>query len=91
MNKKLISQVKAAWRASVPLLAITTPDPAATFDAINEAVGDQVFKGKSNERPVAKIVWDIAQGMKAGNPAGKEAIALARRSSGLTPATTCWA
>lgn len=50
----LIAQIKAARRVSVPLVAITTPDPAATITTISDAV--------NGDAP--KFVWDIVQGVR---------------------------
>jgi hypothetical protein len=61
----ILSQVKAARRVSVPLVAITTPDPAATIEAI--------VQGMNGDAPV--VVWDIAKGMRARNEAAKAVIA----------------
>jgi hypothetical protein len=61
----LTQQVKAARRVSVPLVAITTPDPAATIAEICEAIP-----------PAAPLViWDIVEGLRPRNEPGKEAIA----------------
>ena len=75
----LISQIKAARRVSVPIIAITTPDPAATIDAVCNAV---VAKAESTDP--AKIVWDIVSGMKPRNEEGKTAIANIMEGDDLT-------
>lgn len=51
----LIQQFKAARRAAVPLIAITTPDPAATIQAISGCL----------KPDVPQIVWDIVEGMRS--------------------------
>jgi hypothetical protein len=65
-HQSILRQFKAARRVSVPLVAITTPDPAATIAALCET---------ATGRDAPKIVWDVVQGMKARNDAGKTAIA----------------
>jgi len=57
----LIQQVKHARRVSVPLVAITTPDPAATLDGIAAAING-----------VAPIIsWDTDAGVVGVNGAGE--------------------
>lgn len=66
----LVTQIKAARRVSVPLVAITTPDPADTVRVVCEAI--------NGETP--KVVWDVVEGLRprgttdAGVDASKEAI-----------------
>jgi len=61
MTPDLLKQFKAARRVSVPIVAITTPDPAATIRAIGEELGDKV--------PV--LQWDVVSGILPVNAAGK--------------------
>src|SRR4051812_22225041 len=65
MSAELINQIKSARRVSVPIVAITTPDPAQTVELICTAVNGEG----------AKIVWDIVQGLRPRNEIAKEAIA----------------
>src|SRR5579862_2127090 len=59
-------QIKAARRVSVPLLAIATPDPAATIDQIIEAT-----KGETkDETPI--LVWDVMSGVTTRTESGRE-------------------
>lgn len=59
MNAELTKQIKAARRVSVPIVAITTPDPAATITTVSEAIN-----GGQDGKPAPKIVWDILEGMR---------------------------
>src|SRR4051812_13281349 len=61
----LAAQVKAARRVSVPLIAVTTPDPAATIETVCAAVKESA----------PQLVWDIVQGIRGRNEPGKEAAA----------------
>jgi hypothetical protein len=65
-SASILSQIKAARRVSVPLVAIATPDPAATIKAIVEMV---------NGAPM--VQWDGAEGMRSLNETGKDALAVA--------------
>jgi hypothetical protein len=56
----ILSQVKSARRVSVPLVAITTPDPAATVKAIVQHVGGGPM-----------LQWDVCEGIRAVNDEGK--------------------
>lgn len=60
MCSKLVKQVRAAHRCSVPLVAIETPDPAATISSI--------VSGVDVEGP--KIAWDAIRGFHPCNEAG---------------------
>jgi hypothetical protein len=61
-TSSLAAQVKAARRVSVPILAITTPDPAATMDLIDKAT--------NGDKP--KLTWDIVEGVRSRNESGHE-------------------
>src|SRR5437870_1072468 len=50
---KLTDQFKAVRRVSVPLVAITTPDPSSTIESLCKVV--------SKEAPIFK--WDIISGL----------------------------
>lgn len=63
----LIDRFKAARRAGVPLVAITSPDYTATQTALCKAI-----KGKSD---TPKICWDLCRGFLALNKLGGEALA----------------
>lgn len=64
--KTLVEQFKAARRAATPLLAVETPDPAATIVTLVTALN-----GKNP--PV--LQWDIVRGLTPLNDAGKKQIA----------------
>ena len=59
----LALQLKAARRVSVPIVAISTPDPAQTIRTASAAI--------NGESPV--LVWDLANGLTGLNDAGKQA------------------
>lgn len=67
----LIDKVKAARNASVPLVAITTPDPAAVMQTFREGLGAN-GDGKTS-LPMFK--WDAVQGIRPVNTAGAQALA----------------
>lgn len=60
MTPTLLTQIRAARRVSVPLVAITTPDPAATMRGIVETV---------NGGPM--LAWDVVEGVRAMNEEAK--------------------
>lgn len=64
-------QFRAARRVSTPLMAICTPDPAATIQTVRQCV--TYSNGISYEQPV--IHWDIVRGLRAVNVIGYEALA----------------
>lgn len=68
----IVTQVKAARRVSTPLIAVVTPDPAATIDALRDGI--------NGATPM--IVWDVAQGFKACNEPGKDALGAMLGESG---------
>lgn len=59
----ILAQVKAARRVSAPILAINTPDPAATIAEIVNGVN-----GKS-----AAWSWDFMRGILPANPSARDA------------------
>jgi len=59
-------QVKNARRVSTPLVAINTPDPAATIKAVCAAIET----GNDAQTPV-KVQWDFVQGFTGLNDIGK--------------------
>lgn len=61
----MIKQLKAARRVSTPLIAITTPDPAATIETLCDGLNGNV----------AKLVWDVATGLSYRNAEGKTVLA----------------
>jgi len=61
----VVDQVKAARRVSVPILAINTPDQAATVTAVVEGVNGNT----------PKVQWDFVRGFKPLNEEGAMAIA----------------
>ena len=62
----LLSAFKAARKVSTPLLAISTPDPAATIEAILSGFEDN---------PPAILQWDVVRGMAGLNAAGVKTLA----------------
>ena len=64
--RKLIEQFKAARRAGTPLVAIETPDPAATMAAI--------IAGMNGKNPPF-MKWDVVQGLAAINENGSKELA----------------
>jgi hypothetical protein len=60
-----IEQFKAARRASTPIIAVTTPDPAATVGSITGGI--------NSGAPF--LMWDMARGLVALNAPGGEALA----------------
>lgn len=66
MQTKFIEMFKAARRVGTPIMAVQTPDPAATIAGLQaNAISDSV--------PI--IVWDAVRGWRPNNKAGQEAIA----------------
>lgn len=74
-----LRQLTAALRVSTPLVAVRTPDPAATITGILEAVG-QFPEGART--PV--LLWDVIEGLTGLNEPGKAAAAEA--NDGEAPA-----
>lgn len=66
-TSKLIRQIRAALASATPLIGIQTPDPAATFEAINA-----ILPQKS---PV--VTWDICRGFKGVNTLGDKSLSAA--------------
>ena len=72
----LLSQLKAARRCSVPLVAISTPDPWATVEAVCEALRGEMLAvdvpEDENDNPlVPRVEWDYVRGMTGRNAAGQ--------------------
>ena len=59
-----IEQVKHARRAGCPLMAINTPDPAATMRAVAKEIGSN-----GSESPI--VSWDVCRGTVPVNEAGR--------------------
>jgi hypothetical protein len=57
----LTDQLRAARRVSVPLVAVATPDPAATTEML------------VTEIDVPALVWDVVRGVRPANAAGRTA------------------
>jgi hypothetical protein len=68
----LIEAFRAARRVSVPLLAIATPDPAATIEALSRDIGASV------------LAWDVVRGVHALNDLGRAAAESAFEDAGVT-------
>jgi len=73
--ERIVKQVKAARRVSTPLVAVVTPDPAATIKAVCEGIN-----GKS-----PKVTWDIVRGFQSKNEEGLRAIAKVVGDGGRDP------
>ena len=63
---ELIGQIKSARRVSTPVLAINTPDPAATIEQVTAAITN----GKDPEDSPPAMVWDVVRGLEGYNAAG---------------------
>ena len=63
MNTNLVEQFKAARRAGTPLVAIETPDPAATIA--------QLVTGLNGKNPPV-LAWDLVAGLRAVNENGSK-------------------
>jgi hypothetical protein len=61
---EFIQSFKAARRVSTPFVAVRTPDPAGTIDAILS-----LLNGSAEETPV--LHWDIMRGLAGVNNSGK--------------------
>lgn len=59
----MVQQFRAARRASTPLIAIRTPDQAATISLVTKNLKSPIIVG-----------WDICQGLFGVNDAGKTAV-----------------
>ena len=71
---QMIAQFKAARRVSTPLVALETPDPAATVLSVRE-----VLNGES-----PTFEWDIVRGLRGVNELGKQVAA----QKNITPEAT---
>lgn len=74
----LLDSVKAARRVSTPLVAITTPDPAATIHLLREGLGN----GQGGKAPL--LQWDAINAVVALNGLGEVALL---RLVGVDPET----
>jgi hypothetical protein len=61
---KFAERIKHARRAGVPLVAVSTPDPRATMEAVNQAVNDST--------PI--VCWDCMAGLRPVNDSGRASI-----------------
>lgn len=59
-------QVRNARRVSTPIVAVNTPDPAATIKAICAALNTK------DTDEICKAAWDAVQGIQGLNPPGEE-------------------
>mgnify|MGYP001578590498 FL=1 len=66
---KMLDQLLAARRVSVPLVAITTPDPADTQAAVCEALSRN---GKGGAVPL--LAWDVIRALRGLNDAGVQEV-----------------
>jgi hypothetical protein len=75
---EMIRQVESARRASAPIVAITTPDPASTIRSIQVVFGDS---------PLAQ--WDVVNGVRSMNTLSRAAVTSMHTIEGqLMPAPT---
>ncbi len=65
----LIEKIVAYRRVSTPLLAIGTPDPAATMERIAKN-----YDNEKSTSPIPLVRWDCHQGLSPINDAGKAAL-----------------
>jgi len=63
---QFLQQFRSARLVSTPLIAVKTPDPAATIESIMATLN-----GRSGETPV--LQWDIVRGLSGLNESGKAA------------------
>jgi hypothetical protein len=70
----LTDQIKHARRVSVPLVAVQTPDPAATMRSVAESM--------NNGRASPVVAWDIVRGCWPVNEAGKAVADLTGQGEG---------
>ena len=72
-ESKLQKRFRAARNAAVPLIAISTPDPAAT---IRDVCAVSAHKPKNGDaaKETPLIVWDVVNGVVGRNEAGLKAI-----------------
>ena len=69
----ILEQIAAARRVSTPLIAVISPDPAATKDQIMRI---------TNGAPA--LSWDVVHGLTAINDAGEKALATLTSDPGMT-------
>ena len=63
--KSILEPFKAARRVGTPLIAIRTPDPAATIAAVRDGF---------TEHPPPLLQWDVVRGLMGLNPLGQAAL-----------------
>lgn len=63
--KSILEPFKAARRVGTPLIAIRTPDPAATITAVKDGF---------TEHPPPLLQWDVVRGLVGINPVGQAAL-----------------
>lgn len=64
----ILDQIYKARRVGTPLIAIATPDPAATIQGLREKFEDGA------KTPIPLVQWDAARGFQALNKAGLQAL-----------------
>lgn len=74
----LIAAFKTAWRTSTPLVAVETPDPAATVTSITGTL----------KADIATAAWDAVRGLKGLNKRGIEVVTAALAKLQMEPAMT---
>lgn len=70
----IADKLKAARRVAVPLIAMSSPDPAETVRTVRES-----FENGA-KTPVPIVSWDALNGLTALNAAGRDAIAQVLKS-----------
>lgn len=69
----LLQRIKVARKSGTPIIAISTMDALNTISTIHHAFPD-VAKQGGNDKPVAKIQWDVVRGVRPVNDVGSKLI-----------------
>lgn len=75
----LVDRLKAARKCGVPIIAVSSPDPAATRKMICEA-----FDNTDSKTPIPIMEWDAINGLTGLNEVGTETLAAAFGDSDQT-------
>lgn len=73
MQPKFVELFKAARRVGTPLIAVQTPDPAATIGLLQT-------KAVAKDNPI--IIWDLVRGWRPANEPGGKAITMVMQEMG---------
>src|SRR5258708_17317772 len=66
----LVERLKAARKVAVPIIAVSSPDPAQTVRTIREA-----FDNSESKTPIPIVSWDAVNGLTGLNEVGRGALA----------------